>query len=216
MPTFFCSAMLFDLDGVLVDSTVAVARWWRIWAEENKIDVAKVLKIVHGRRTVEVVRLMAPHLDPEAEAKRIEQRASGNDDRDGVVVMPGAVELLASLPADRWAVVTSGTRRPAAARLQSAGLPVPPVLVGADDVSNGKPAPEPYLKGAQLLGMPPSECLVIEDAPVGIQSGHAGGMKVIGIASTYPAAELSDADAVAEELRQIRVRVQDGKLLVDL
>jgi sugar-phosphatase len=212
MPTFFCSAMLFDLDGVLVDSTVAVARWWRIWAGENKIDVAKVLKIVHGRRTVEVVRLMAPHLDPEAEAKRIEQRANGND----VVVMPGAVELLKSLPENRWAVVTSGTRRPAAARLQSVGLPVPRVLVAADDVSQGKPAPEPYLKGAQFLGIEPSECLVIEDAPVGIQSGHAGGMKVIGIASTYPAAQLSEADAVARELRQIRVRVRDGKLEVDL
>jgi sugar-phosphatase len=208
--------MLFDLDGVLVDSTVAVARWWRVWADENNIDVEKVLKVVHGRRTVEVVRLMAPHLDPEAEAKRIERRASGNDDRDGVVVMPGAVELLRSLPDDRWAVVTSGTRRPAMARLQSAGLPAPRVLVGADDVSNGKPAPEPYLKGAQLLGMKPAECLVIEDAPVGIQSGHAGAMRVIGIASTYPAAELSDADAVAQELRQIRVRVHDGKLQVDL
>lgn len=208
--------MLFDLDGVLVDSTVAVARWWRVWADENKIDVEKVLKVIHGRRTVEVVRLMAPHLDPEAEAKRIEQRASGNDDRDGVVVMPGAVELLRSLPADRWAVVTSGRRGPATARLQSAGLPVPRVLVGADDVCNGKPAPEPYLKGAQLLGMNPARCLVIEDAPVGIQSGHAGRMKVIGIASTYPAAELSDADAVAEELRQIRVRVQHGKLQVDV
>lgn len=216
MPTFFCSAMLFDLDGVLVDSTVAVARWWRVWADENKIDVEKVLKVIHGRRTVEVVRLMAPHLDPEAEAKRIEQRASGHDDRDGVIVMPGAAELLKSLPGDRWAVVTSGTRRPALARLQSAGLPAPRVLVGADDVSNGKPAPEPYLKGAQLLGMKPAECLVIEDAPVGIQSGHAGAMKVIGIASTYPAAELSDADAVAQELRQIRVRLQDGKLQVDL
>jgi sugar-phosphatase len=208
--------MLFDLDGVLVDSTVAVARWWRVWADENKIDVEKVLKVIHGRRTVEVVRLMAPHLDPEAEAKRIEQRASGHDDRDGVIVMPGAAELLKSLPGDRWAVVTSGTRRPALARLQSAGLPAPRVLVGADDVSNGKPAPEPYLKGAQLLGMKPAECLVIEDAPVGIQSGHAGAMKVIGIASTYPAAELSDADAVAQELRQIRVRLQDGKLQVDL
>src|ERR1700686_1629617 len=126
MPTFFCSAMLFDLDGVLVDSTVAVARWWRVWADENKIEVEKVLKIVHGRRTVEVGRLMAPHLDPEAEAKRIEQRASGNDDRDGVVVMPGAVELLRSLPDDRWAVVTSGTRGPAPGRPPPPGIPAPP------------------------------------------------------------------------------------------
>lgn len=215
MHTFLCSAILFDLDGVLVDSTRAVARWWRIWAQENNVDAERVLKVMHGRRTVEVVRLAAPHLDAEAEAKKIEQRPSGNDDEDGVVVMPGAAELLKSLPDDRWGVVTSGNRRHATARLQFAGLPVPRVLVGADDVSKGKPAPEPYLKGAQLLGMNPTECLVVEDAPLGIQSAHAGGMKVIGLATTFPP-ELLAADAVADGLLQIRVSVQHGQLRVEV
>jgi sugar-phosphatase len=130
--------------------------------------------------------------------------------------MPGAAELLKSLPEDRWAVVTSGTRIPATTRLQFANLPLPRVLVGADDVSKGKPDPEPYLKGAQLLGMNPADCLVIEDAPAGIQSAHAGGMKVIALASTYPVSELHDADAVATSLGQIKVSVLDGKLKIDL
>ncbi len=212
MHTFLCSAILFDLDGVLVDSTPAVAGWWRLWAQENNVDAEEVLKVMHGRPTIDVVRLMTPHLDAEAEAKRIEQRASGND---GVTVMPGAAELLRSLPEERWGVVTSGTRGPAIARLQYAGLPVPRVFVTADDVSKGKPAPEPYLKGAQLLGTNPAECLVVEDAPLGIQSAHAGGMKVIGLATTFPA-ELLAADAVAEGLRQIRVSVQGGQLTVEV
>lgn len=216
MPTFSCSAILFDLDGVLVDSTAAVSQWWRVWAAENHVDADKILKIIHGRRTVEVVRLAAPHLDAEAEAKKIEKRTAGRDSSDGVTVMPGAAELLKSLPWDRWAVVTSGTRIPATTRLQFANLPLPRVLVGADDVSKGKPDPEPYLKGAQLLGMNPADCLVIEDAPAGIQSAHAGGMKAIALASTYPASELHDADAVATSLCLIKVSVLDGKLKIDL
>lgn len=212
MPKFSCSAILFDLDGVLVDSTPAVAGWWRVWAQEHNVDAEAVLNIMHGRPTVDVVRLMAAHLDAEAEAKRIEKRASGNE---GVVVMPGAAELLNSLPEGTWGVVTSGTRGPATARLQFAGLPVPRVLVTADDVSKGKPSPEPYLQGARLLRMNPAECLVIEDAPFGIQSGHAAGMKVIGLATTFPADSL-EADAVAERLNQIRVTVSEGKLQIEL
>jgi mannitol-1-/sugar-/sorbitol-6-phosphatase len=212
MHTFLCSAILFDLDGVLVDSTGAVAGWWRLWAGEHNIDPDQVVKVMHGRPTMEVVQLMAPHLDAEAETKKIEDRASGND---GVFVMPGAVELLKSLPPERWAVVTSGNRRSATARLQFAGLPVPRVLVGADDVSKGKPAPEPYLKGAEGLGMNPTECLVIEDAPAGIHSAHAGGMKVIALTTTFPA-ELLAADAVAGALREIRVSLLEGKLQVEV
>jgi mannitol-1-/sugar-/sorbitol-6-phosphatase len=217
MITFSCSAILFDLDGVLVDSTHAVAQWWRVWAAEKNVEPEKVLKIMHGRRTIEVIRLAAPHLDAEAEAKYIEQRAARNDDhRDGVTVMPGAPELLQSLPEDRWGIVTSGTRVPATARLRFVGLPVPRVLVTADDVVRGKPDPEPYLKGAQLLGVDSAQCLVIEDAPLGIQSAHAGGMKVIGIASTYPASELHEADAVVSALQRIRVSLQDGRLRVEV
>ncbi len=214
MRTFHCSAILFDLDGVLVDSTRSVTRQWRRWAGENNIDPEKVLKIAHGVRTIEVVRLLTPHLNAEAEVKKIEQREA--DDTAGVVVMPGAAELIQSVPDGRWCVVTSGTRHLATARLRLANLPIPRVLVTADEVSNGKPHPEPYLKGAQLLDCDPVDCLVIEDAPAGIQSAHAGGMKAIAVASTFPASELHAADAVVSALQQIRVSVQDGKLQVDL
>jgi sugar-phosphatase len=214
MRTFRCAAILFDLDGVLVDSTRSVSRQWRRWAAENNVSQERVLKVAHGVRTVEVVRLLTPHLDAEAEVKKIEQREA--DDTDGVVVMPGAAELIKSVPNGRWCVVTSGTRLLATARLRLGGLPTPSVLVTADEVSNGKPHPEPYLQGAQLLGFDPVDCLVIEDAPAGIQSAHAGGMKAIGVASTFPASELHEADAVVNALQQIRVSVKDGKLQLDL
>ena len=214
MRTFPCSAILFDLDGVLVDSTRSVTRQWRRWAGENNLDAEKVLKIAHGVRTIEVVRLLTPHLNAEAEVKKIEEREA--DDTAGVVVMPGAAALIQSVPDGRWCVVTSGTRHLATARLRLANLAIPRVLVTADEVTNGKPHPEPYLKGAQLLGFDPVDCLVIEDAPAGIQSAHAGGMKAIGVASTFPASELHAADAVVSALQQIRVSVQDGKLQVDL
>jgi sugar-phosphatase len=214
MRSFVCAAILFDLDGVLVDSTSSVTRQWRAWGVQHNIAPEKVVEIAHGVRTIEVVRLLAPHLDAEAEVKKIEQREAS--DTQGVVVMPGAAELLKSVPDDRWCVVTSGTRYLATSRLRLANLPIPRVLVSAEDVKNGKPDPEPYLKGARLLGMHPAECLVIEDAPAGISSAHAGGMKVIALISTYPASELGEADAVAETLRQIRVTTLDGKLRVDL
>jgi sugar-phosphatase len=216
MPTFQCSAILFDLDGVLVDSTRSVAHWWRVWAEENGVDPQKVEAVMHGRRTVEVVRLAAPHLDAEAEASKIEKRGAENDGKDGVVVMPGAAKLLRSLPPQRWGVVTSGTRLVAASRLRLAGLPEPRALVPADEVERGKPHPEPYLKGARLLGIPPAECLVIEDAPAGIQSAHAGGMKAIGITSTYPASELHEADAVIQSMAQLQISQTERKLRVEV
>src|ERR1039457_4513703 len=128
MTTFLCSAILFDLDGVLANSTQAVGRAWRRWAEENGEEPEKVEAIMHGRRTVEIVRTVAPHLDAEAEANKIERRGVDEDDRDGVVVMPGAAELLQLLPLDRWAVVTSGTRLVATSRLRLTGLPMPAVL----------------------------------------------------------------------------------------
>jgi mannitol-1-/sugar-/sorbitol-6-phosphatase len=206
---FYCSAILFDLDGVLVDSTKSVARQWRLWAEENSIDPEKVLAIAHGRRTIEVVRSLALHLDAKAEESRIEKREA--DDIEGVAVMPGAADLLKSIPDGRWCVVTSGTRYLATSRLRFAQLPIPRVLVAADDVQKGKPDPEPYLKGAQLLKVKPTECLVIEDAPAGIRSAHAGGMKAIALASTYPAAELHEADAVLQNLGQIQIRGVDAE-----
>lgn len=207
MIEFRCSAILFDLDGVLIDSTRSVDRQWRAWAREQRIDEEKVMAIAHGVRTLEVIRAVAPHLDAEAEVRRLESREA--EDQEDVAVMPGAAELISAIPDGRWCVVTSGTRYLASARLRFGGLPVPKILVTADDVANGKPHPEPYLKGAELLGMKPGDCLVVEDAPAGIRSAHAGGMKVIALSSTYPAENLGQADAVIGMLNRIHV-ARDG------
>jgi mannitol-1-/sugar-/sorbitol-6-phosphatase len=214
MPIFKAAAILFDLDGVLVDSTKSVARQWSLWARENNIDPEKAVEIAHGRRTIESVRLLAPHLDAEGETIKIEQREV--DDGDGVVVMPGAAQLLKSIPADRWCVVTSGTRRLATSRLEVGKLPLPKIFVTADDVINGKPDPEPYLKGAALLGMDPRDCLVIEDAPAGISAAHGAGMKVIALLSTYPKSSLSGADAIVHRLAEISVGISNDGLILSL
>ena len=211
MPIFSCSAILFDLDGVLVDSTRAVDREWREWARRKGIDGDAVMAIAHGVRTIEVIRRVAPHLDADAEAWEIENEEAS--DQHGVSVMPGAVALVRSLPEGRWGVVTSGTQLLASARLRFCGLPVPNVLVTADDVEHGKPHPEPYLKGAEKLGFKPADYLVIEDAPAGIRAARAAGMKVIGLASTYPASKLAEADAVVAGLGQIQVSADGGAKL---
>ncbi len=215
MPSFSCSAILFDLDGVLVDSTRAVDREWRDWARRKGVDGDAVMAIAHGVRTLEVIQRVAPHLDAGAEAALIENHEAG--DQTGVTVMPGAMDLLRSIPEGRWGVVTSGSRLLATNRLRYCGLPVPKVLVTADDVAHGKPHPEPYLKGAELLGFAPADCLVIEDAPAGIESARAGGMKVVGITSTYTADALTRADAVISGLGQIKASSNGaGKLRVDV
>ena len=211
MIEFDCAAILFDLDGVLVDSTRSVERQWRAWALEQGLNGDQVANVSHGVRAIEVIRAVAPHLDAEAEVRKLESREA--NDRDGVAVMPGAIHLVRSIPDGRWCVVTSGTRHLATARLQLAGIPLPRVLITADDVTHGKPHPEPYLKGAQLLGVEPAECLVIEDAPAGIQSARTGGMKAIGLTSTYPASALTQANLVVKSLTQIQVRVNGTRQL---
>ena len=195
------------MDGVLVDSTRAVDREWRDWARRKGVDGDAVMAIAHGVRTIEVIRRVAPHLEAEAEVLELESREANH--QEGVSVMPGAVALVGSIPEGRWGVVTSGTRLLASARLRFCGLPVPKVLVTADDVEHGKPHPEPYLKGAEKLGFKPDDCLVIEDAPAGIRAGRAAGMKVVGITSTYAASKLGEADAVVAGLAQIQV-ASDG------
>jgi sugar-phosphatase len=212
MIEFRCSAILFDLDGVLIDSTRSVDRQWRAWAREKGINEEKVMAIAHGVRSIEVIRAVAPHLDAAPEVQWLESHEA--EDQSDVTVMPGAAQLICSIPAGRWCVVTSGTRYLASARLRLGGLPVPKVLVTADDVTNGKPHPEPYLKGAELLGFKPADCLVIEDAPAGIRAAHAAGMKAIGLTSTYPAAQLSEADAVVDKLNRIHVAFDRAQNLI--
>ena len=211
MPIFSCSAVLFDLDGVLVDSTDAVDREWRDWAARKGIDGDAVMAIAHGVRTIEVIERVAPHLNAEAEAAAIENHEA--HDQRGVTVMPGALDLVRSIPEGQWGVVTSGSRLLASSRLRYCGLPVPRVLVTSDDVTHGKPHPEPYLKGAERFGLKPEECVVIEDAPAGIHSAHAAGMKVLGLARTYPPTELREAEAVVPHLERIQIHLDGARRL---
>ncbi|MFN2197610.1 MAG: HAD family hydrolase [Anaerolineales bacterium] len=209
-----CAALLFDLDGVLIDSTGNIIRHWQTWADEHGFDVQEIMRTAHGMRTVETIRRIAPHLDAEAESARIE--ALEVSDTDGVVAMPGARELLESLPAGKWTIVTSGTTALARARLRRAKLPIPQVLVTADDVQNGKPAPDPYLLGAQRLGIAPTQAVVLEDAEAGIQAGRAANMRVIGIAGTHPPENLlaHGATVVVGGVSQLRVSDAAGQLVV--
>jgi sugar-phosphatase len=198
-----CDAILFDLDGVLIDSTICIARHWREWAHQHGLDTAAIMRVAHGIRTVETMRLIAPHLDAEEEAERF--TAYEVVDTEGVVAIEGASELLNRLPQDVWAIVTSGSKELAMARLRRAGLPIPHTLVTADDVKQGKPAPEPYLVAAKRLEIAPSRCVVIEDAPAGIEAGLAAGMQVIAMATTHSRDELPVRGWVIDHLSALHV-----------
>ncbi len=199
-------AILFDLDGVLIDSTPCVTRVWRAWAGEHGLNPDYVVHVAHGRRSIETIQKVAPHLDAERENREVERREL--DDTDGIVVFPGAADLLQSLPPNSWTIVTSGTRALATKRMQVAGIPVPPRFVSADEVTLGKPNPEPYLVGANCLGIEPSSALVVEDAPSGIRAAHAAGMQVLAVPTTYPESELREADGLLRQLAQIHVSSQ--------
>ena len=188
-----CSALLFDLDGVLIDSNPAVSRVWSAWAEERGFDPAEVVAHAHGRPSLATVRKYLPTADHEAENREVERREI--KDVEGVVLLPGARELLQCLPPDRWTIATSCTRPLAEVRLRAAGLPVPERLVTSTDVTHGKPNPEPFLKAAAKLGFPASACVVLEDAPAGIRAGKAAGSRVIALRTTVQEAELRDAGA---------------------
>ena len=193
MTEITCGALLFDLDGVLIDSTPAVIRVWTQWAMAHGFDPAEVVRTAHGRPSISTIREYLPHGDHEAENRVVESGEIA--DLNGVVPLPGARELLEALPPDRWTIVTSCTRQLGTTRLGAAGLPIPPRLVTCDDVKNGKPDPEPYLKGASLLGVAAKDCIVVEDAPAGIRAGKAAGARVIACRTTSPEQELRDAGA---------------------
>ena len=208
-----CSVLLFDLDGVLIDSTVCITRHWRDWALSHRLDLQAILDCAHGRRTAETMRLVAPFLDVEAEAAEFARHEAA--DTDGVAPIEGALDVLHSLPDGCWAVVTSGGWKVATARMRSQGLPLPQVMVTAEDVINGKPNPEPYLVAAARMGVPPRECVVVEDSPAGITSAKSAGMCALAVATTHTADELSAADAVAPQLQNVRVeQVPSGRLRI--
>jgi mannitol-1-/sugar-/sorbitol-6-phosphatase len=188
-----CRALLFDMDGVMVDSTPAVARVWNTWARKHGLEPDDVVRRAHGRPSIATIRELLPNGDHHAEDQAVERAEI--EDVDDIVALPGAAQLLSLLPARRFAVVTSATRPLAVARIQAAGLAVPEHLVTASDIQHGKPHPEPYLRGAAILGVAPADCIVIEDAPAGIQSGKAAGARVLALLTTAADDELRRAGA---------------------
>ena len=188
-----CRGVLFDMDGVLVDSTAAVARVWSVWARKHGLHADAVVKIAHGRPSISTIRDLLPNSDHEAEDREVERQEI--EDVEGIVALPGAAELLRAIPANRYAIVTSATRELAEVRLRAAGLPVPANLVTARDVQRGKPNPDPYLMGAKILGVSPAECVVIEDSPSGVRAGKAAGARVVALRTTATDAELQEAGA---------------------
>ena len=188
-----CAALLFDLDGVLINSTPAVARVWTKWALEHGFNPDEVVGRAHGRPSLTTVCEYLPHADHEAENKEVERREI--EDLEGVVPLPGSLALLDSLPEDRWTIVTSCTRALAEVRIRAAGLPLPAKLITSNDIQHGKPNPEPFLKGASVLGFPAAECVVLEDVPAGVRAGKAAGARVIAFTTTVSEEVLHQAGA---------------------
>ena len=211
-----CSALLFDMDGVLIDSTPAVARVWRRWALAHAFSPEEVVMKAHGRPSLTTVREYLPDADHEAENRIVERWEI--EDLEGVVPLPGARELLDRLPSDRWTIATSCTRALAEVRLRAAGLFIPEKLVTSTDITHGKPHPEPYLKAAKLLGFPAADCVVVEDVPAGIQAGRASGASVIAFRTTCGETDLRRAGAnwVLKNCSEISVTSDEGGLHLTL
>ncbi len=188
-----CAAVLFDLDGVLIDSTPAVTRVWQGWARKHGFDPDKIVHQAHGRPSIETIRELLPGADHEAENLIVERGEI--EDVEGLIPLPGALHLLSTLPPGRWTIATSCTRDLAEVRIRAAGLPVPDAIITASDITRGKPNPEPYRKAAALLGFSPQECVVFEDVSAGIRAGKAAGTRVIALRTTVSEKELLDAGA---------------------
>ena len=210
------SALLFDMDGVLVSSIGSVLRSWRQWAQEYGLPNADELEIPHGVRAIDIMKGLKPDVDTVEGLRRIEDIEIG--DVDDLEVLKGVKPLLEALPAEHWAIVTSATRRLLLGRLEAAGLPVPERIISADVVERGKPDPEPYCRGAELLGAKATECLVFEDAPSGVRAGVAAGCQVLGVLGTHSAEELREAGAtwIVESLTKVRAEVKGAKIAVTI
>ena len=211
---FRCKAFLFDLDGVLVDSRSVVERTWQRWGELHQVDPAPFLKFAHGRRARDTLRMVDPRFATDAEVEWLD--ATELADREKLPAVPGARELVTTLPRDRWAIVTSCGRDLARFRLGIAGVPMPDVMIVAEDAKRGKPAPDGYLFGADRLGYRPSDCIVFEDAPAGVAAGKAAGARVVGLTTTHAAADLPGVEATIADFRGIDIRLRQDDLVVTI
>jgi len=204
--------ILFDMDGVLISSIGSVVRCWRRWAEMYEVPNADTYEVPHGTRAIDIVKILRPDIDPQVGLRVIEDMEM--EDMADLTVLPGVKALLESLPPERWAIVTSATRRLLLGRLAAAGLPIPERIISGDMVERGKPDPEPYRRGAGLLGFRPEECVVVEDAPSGVGAGIAAGCRVLGVLGTHSFAELHSASWVVSSLEELVVTANaDGLAL---
>ena len=197
--------ILFDMDGVLISSIGAAVRNWRLWAKRYGVPNPDEFVLPHGVRSIDLVKMLRPDIDPQEGQRAIEDMEV--EDVTDLQVLPGVKALLESLPPERWAIVTSATRRLLLARLTAAGLPVPERIISGEMVERGKPDPEPYRRGAELLGFRPEECVVVEDAPSGVGAGKGAGCRVLGVLGTHSEAELHGADWVVGSLEGLAVTV---------
>ncbi len=204
--TVEAAGILFDMDGVLISSIGSVNRSWRRWAEHYGLPNADTFQVPHGIRAIDIVAMLKPDLDPREGLRTIEDIEMA--DVGALKVLPGARALLESLPLERWAIVTSATKRLALERLRVAGLPAPERLISADMVERGKPDPEPYRRGAELLHVSPVDCIVVEDAPSGVGAGVAANCRVLGVLGTHSETELRAAGAswIVRSLEDIRAQ----------
>jgi sugar-phosphatase len=201
--------ILFDMDGVLISSIDSVRRCWRQWAKMYGVPNAEEYEVPHGVRAIDIVKMLRPDIDPQKGLRAIEDLEVA--DVGDLTVLPGVKALLERLPPERWAIVTSSTGKLLLARLKAAGLPVPDRIISADMVERGKPDPEPYRRGAELLGLQPEDCVVVEDAPPGVGAGKAAGCRVLGVLGTHSIEELGEADWIVESLEGVTVTVRaDG------
>jgi sugar-phosphatase len=213
--TFRCDAVLFDMDGTLVDSRIACEKLVRGWALRHGLDAEVISNAAQGRTNRDIIREFTPHLPVNEESARLNEEELLY--REGNVAIRGAVEIVSALPAESWALVTSASRRVAEMRLECAGLPAPPVLISSDDVGRGKPDPEGYLSAAERLGVAPERCLVIEDTPAGLEAARTAGMQALAITTTFPATELNAAICIADfTCLQVRNSRESGTLRLEL
>jgi sugar-phosphatase len=203
-----CQAILFDMDGILISSLGSVERCWTKWANMHGIDPEYACRMAHGCRSIDTVALLRPDLDAEAENDIIEGMEVA--DTEGILLLPGVLDLLTALPPDRWTVVTSATEQLARVRLAAGGVPVPERLITAECVTEGKPHPAPYLAGAALLGFAPEECVVFEDAASGTKSGRAAGCTVVATTFSHPIETLDAAHYLIEDVTGVSVETLPG------
>jgi sugar-phosphatase len=203
-----CKGLLFDMDGILVSSLGSVERSWTKWARLRGVDPELACKTAHGCRAMDTLAKLRPGLDPEVELKIVEDLEVA--DNEGLTVLPGVLNLLSSLPQERWTVVTSATERLARARMAAGGVPVPKKLITAEWVTRGKPHPEPFLAGAALLGFSPRECVVFEDSSSGAQAGRTAGCTVVATTFSHPAEALDAAHYLVTDLSGMEIALLSG------